>query len=156
VYGLPDNEISRILNERAIEYIKDDPLRFLALMPRKLVLLWGNESVGAGWNSVGITEQFGATAYLWIKRFTQLTWAGIFCLALVGVVYFVRTRGLWAMIASPFVVTIVYHSAVHSVLVSQERYHVGLAAQIAVGSAFGLLALHEMHRSSRPKEMESG
>jgi hypothetical protein len=150
VAGLPDNEVSKILSERAIEYIKQEPLTFISRMPRKLAYLWGNESVGAGWNSLGITQVFGEEAFVWIKRFTQLTWALIFCVTAFGVLYFLRNLGFWAMMASPFVVTTVYHTVVHAVIVSQERYHLSFAAQIAVGFAFGLIAFQHFRKTRRP------
>ena len=147
VAHLPENERARVLGERAREYIRNDPTAFVLRSLKKLVLLYNNESTGVGWNHLGIAESFGANAVTPLKRFTQLTWAGIFLLALLGLAILLRRKGLLQTIYSPIVMTILYYSAVHSVVVSQERYHLGFASQIAILSAIGMVALRDAYRA---------
>ena len=150
VAHLPENERARVLGDRAREYIREDPAAFVLRSLRKLLLLYNNESTGVGWNHMGIAETFGAGAVTPLKRLTQVTWAGIFLLALLGLVILLRRKGLLQTIYSPIVMTILYYSAVHSVVVSQERYHLGFASQIAILSAIGMVALKDAYRARQP------
>ena len=149
VAHLPENERAHVLGERARKYISDDPTAFVLRSLRKLVLLYNNESTGVGWNQLGIAESFGAGAVTPLKRFTQVTWAGIFLFALLGLVVLLRRKGLLPTLYSPIVMTILYYSAVHSVVVSQERYHLGFASQIAILSAIGMVALKDAYWARR-------
>lgn len=146
VVALPEAERSRVLGEQAKAYIRQDPVAFARRAATKLWLLFGNESVGVGWNG-GIVERFGETTELFLKRFTQLTWALLFSAAMLGVLCHVRRFGLVGTLFAPMVMLIAYHAAIHAVVVSQERYHIGFAAPIAVLSALGITMAWEQFRS---------
>lgn len=143
--ALPEDERSRVLGERAKAYIREDPVAFVARAAKKLWLLFGNESVGVGWNK-GIADTFGETTQLVLKRFTQLSWAFLFVVAVLGGIYHLRRFGVMRTLFAPIVVIIAYHSAIHAVVVAQERYHIGFAAPIAILSALGIAMAWDQYR----------
>jgi len=138
---LNDHEQSVVLGDEAKRYILGDPAGFALRTLRKLVFLYGNESIGVTWNARGISESFGERAVLWLKRFTQVSWALIFLTAAWGAWVLLRRLGWRRFALSPPVVTIAFYSAVHSIVVSQDRYHLAFAAQFAMLTAAGVAHL---------------
>jgi 4-amino-4-deoxy-L-arabinose transferase-like glycosyltransferase len=147
--ALPENERARTMGRQAKAYIQQDPLGFLTRAVRKVVLLYANESVGVGWNADGIKQALGEPWVHGLKRFTQLTWMLILGLALIGVGATVRQQGWGRTLTSPFVLSILYFTAIHSVVVSQERYHLAFAGQMAILAAVGAAWLSDRLRSRR-------
>jgi len=138
---LPENERARVLGQQAREYILQDPVAFAGRAVRKLFILYGNESVGVGWNSSGIQQVFGEAWEHRLKRTTQLTWAIICLLAAAGFWWSFRQHGLRRTVFSPFTLSILYFTAIHMVVVSQERYHLAFAGQWAIFAALGVAYL---------------
>lgn len=149
---LPENEKARILGQKAKDYILQDPLAFAERAVRKLLILYTNESVGVGWNSLGIRQVFGETWEHRLKRMTQGTWAVICLLAAAGVWSSLRGAGFRKTVFSPIMLSILYFTAIHMVVVSQERYHLAFAGQWAILAALGLVHLAAWRKSRRGVE----
>lgn len=147
--ALPENERARAMGREAKAYIKQDPAGFLVRAVRKVALLYGNESVGVGWNAEGIKHALGEPWVNVLKRFTQLTWMLILVLALVGSAATIRQRGWFRTLTSPITLSILYFTAIHSVVVSQERYHLAFAGQMAILAAVGAAWVLDRFRSRR-------
>ena len=144
VEDLPNHVQSRILQAEAIEHIKADPLGLITRAIPKFFYLYGNESVGAGWNYGGIEKQFGEITYTVMKRMTQGTWAIIFLCFVAGILVQFRREPIYRAIACPFFVMVAYYTTVHLILVAQERYHMSFGSQIAVYAAIGFIALRSI------------
>lgn len=140
-YRLPENERARVLGEEARAYILQDPAGFMVRSVKKLLYLYTNESVGVGWNSPGIRQAFGEPWEHHLKRVTQATWALLCLLAAAGVWANLRNFGLMKTLFSPFMLTILYFTAIHVVVVSQDRYHLAFAGQWAIFAALGVAQL---------------
>lgn len=140
-YRLPENERARVLGEEARAYILQDPVGFMVRAVKKLLYLYTNESVGVGWNSPGIRQAFGESWEHRLKRVTQATWALLCLLAAAGVWATLRNSGLMKTLFSPFMLTILYFTAIHVVVVSQDRYHLAFAGQWAIFAALGVAQL---------------
>lgn len=145
--ALPENERARVLGEQAKVHIQQDPVGFLIRAVHKVVILYGNESVGVGWNAKGIEQALGEPWVHGLKRFTQLTWALILALALVGLGTTIRQQGWFRALTSPFILSILYFTAIHSVVVSQERYHIAFAGQMAILAAVGATLIRDRLRN---------
>lgn len=143
---LPENERARVLGQEAKAYILQDPVAFAARAVKKLVILYSNESVGVGWNSPAIQQAFGETWEQRLKRLTQATWALICLLVAVGLWSSLRTVGFLATLFSPVLLSILYFTAIHMVVVSQERYHLAFAGQWAMLAGLGLVQLAAWRR----------
>jgi len=150
VEHLNDHERDKVLGALAKQYILADPLGFLGRTLRKLVLLYSNESTGALWNADGITQRFGAGAVVWFKRFTQIAWALIFITAAAGALLMARRQGLRRFLSSPIVLLAAYFSAVHSVIIIGDRYHLVTASQLAILGGFAIAALLERRQTRMP------
>lgn len=144
---LPENEKARVLGQEARDYILQDPVAFAERAVRKLLILYTNESVGVGWNSPGIRQVFGESWEHLLKRFTQVSWALICLLAATGVWSSLRRSGLQNILFSPITLSILYFTAIHMVVVSQERYHLAFAGQWAILAALGLAHLIDWRQS---------
>lgn len=141
-YGLlPENERARVLGQEAKSYILQDPAAFAARAAKKLWLLYSNESVGVGWNSPGVRQVFGETWEFRLKRMTQVSWALICLLVAAGSWHSLRRSGLVNTLFSPITLSILYFTAIHMVVVSQDRYHLAFAGQWAIFAALGLVQL---------------
>jgi len=143
---LPENERARVLGREARDYILQDPAAFAARAIRKLLILYTNESVGVGWNSPGIRQVFGETWEQRLRRMTQASWALLCLLAAAGVWSSMRRSGLVKTLFSPVTLSILYFTAIHMVVVSQDRYHLAFAGQWAMLAALGIAHLLALHR----------
>lgn len=150
VLGLSDYETEKILGARAREYIAADPLGFVLRTAKKLVLLYNNESIGALWNTGGIESRFGEGSVTGFKRFTQVTWAMIFLLALAGAWIAAKRLGAWRLLLSPMVLVGLYFSLVHAVVLTGDRYHLVAAGAVASLAGFALATAAARHRLLRP------
>lgn len=146
---LPENERARVLGQEAKNYILQDPAAFAMRAVKKLIILYGNESVGVGWNSQGIHQVLGEAWEHRLKRFTQGSWALIFLLAAGGFWSSMRRIGLKQTLFSPLVLSILYFTAIHMVVVSQERYHLAFAGQWAILAALGMAHLADWLRQRK-------
>lgn len=138
---LPENERAQVLGQEAKAYILQDPTAFAERAVKKLLILYTNESVGVGWNSPGVREAFGEAWEPRLKRLTQATWGLICLLVVVGLWSSLRRAGFVSTLFSPITLSILYFTAIHMVVVSQERYHLAFAGQWAILAALGLLQL---------------
>lgn len=138
VKGLSAYEADRVLGELAKQYILADLPGFVWRSVLKLIRLYNNESIAVLWNSGGITHAFGPDALLWFKRFTQITWAGIFGLAAVGAGLLFRSGPFRRVLLSPLIAMMALTSLIHSVVVTGDRYHLVMATQIAMLGGFAL------------------
>jgi 4-amino-4-deoxy-L-arabinose transferase-like glycosyltransferase len=146
VKQLPDNEQSRLLGAEALLYIRDAPIAFVTRTLYKIGKLYSNESIGIHWNADGIRERFGQNAISGLKLFSQLTWCAIFVFSVAGLLSCFLTEGVRAL-ASPIVSTVAFYTIVHGVIVSQDRYHLAFASQLAMLAAIGLLKAIERART---------
>lgn len=147
--SLPENQRAQVLGQQAKEYIRQDPVGFLTRAVRKVVILYTNESVGVGWNAEGIQQALGESWVHGLKRFTQVTWALILALALAGFWAAIRQHGWFRTLTSPITLSILYFTAIHSVVVSQERYHLAFAGQLAILAGLGAGLISDRLRTWR-------
>lgn len=154
ILALPENERETVLEQRAWSYIRDEPGAFVYRTLVKLVLLYSNESVGVGWNSTGLERAFGLSIIEPLKRFTQLSWAFIFLVSVIGLFRLLIRDWFWRAVGSPFVLCLAFYSLVHSLFVAQERYHIGFAPHIAVMFSVGVLYLNGLRHNSKMNQIE--
>lgn len=146
--NVPDDEQEKILSSRAWEYIRNEPGAFAIRTIQKIVKLYSNESIGVGWNVEGIRKAFGPKAEVPLKRFTQITWAALFAIGLIGIWSSTAAVGLWKTLVCPAFATVAYFSLIHGLTVSQDRYHLSFASLLAVYIALGLSYLIDRGKPS--------
>ncbi len=122
---LPAGEVEgdRLLKQRAIEYIRDEPAAFVVRTLRKLIFLHSSETIGVHWNRKGLEQKFGQSVLTPMKAASAAYWLLMLLLALVGVGVLWRRQGWWNVVLHPAVVLWGYFAAVHAVIVIGDRYH---------------------------------
>jgi len=153
---LPDNEQDKALGKLAKGYIRDDPVGFALRSARKFVWLFNHESIGVAWNEAGLAARFGESVLRPSKFFTHVSWGLILVVAVAGLIVLIRDRGLWRTVCGPVVITIAFYSLVHSVVVSQDRYHLEFAVQLALLAGVALSALGSRAAGARGGRQRSG
>ena len=129
---LRDDERNEALGTLARKYIADDPMGFVTRSLRKLVWLYSHESIGVAWNQAGISRQFGDWTLKPLRMLTHASWALICGAAIWGLAIAGMKNGWRATLLGPIALCIGFYSAVHAVVVSQDRYHLEFAVQMAV------------------------
>lgn len=150
--NVSDNEQEKILSSRAWKYIRDEPGAFAVRTMQKAAKLYSNESIGVGWNAEGIRKAFGPKAEIPLKRFTQITWAALFALGLIGAWHSVAVVGPWKTLVCPAFATVAYFSLVHALTVSQDRYHLSFASLLAVYIALGMSYLVDRGKPAHARQ----
>lgn len=145
---LRDDKQDKALGELAKTYIVNDPVGFALRSLRKFIWLYNHESIGVAWNEAGLSARFGESVLRPLKLFTHATWALILLTSVAGLGVLIKTRGFWRAVCGPVVVTIAFYSAIHSAVVSQDRYHLEFAVQLALLAGVALNALFARWRTS--------
>jgi hypothetical protein len=148
VMHLSDYERDKVLGALAREYILQDPLGFVSRTFMKVIRLYNNESIGVLWNLDGLTAAFGAEAVTPLKRFTQVSWAFIFLLTLVGAAMLAMVRGGWRLLLSPLPLSMLFFTVVHAVVISGGRYHLVCAVPIAALGGHAIATLLQKRRAA--------
>ena len=139
-----DQELGRIAREQ----IRADPFGFLRLSGRKLIWLYNHESIGVVWNEPGIEQEFGVGAVRPLKGLTHASWALIVLAAAWGAVALFTSRGVRRALFDPLIISVIFYSAVHAAIVSQDRYHLEFAPQMAILAGLGLASVRVRRLSS--------
>ncbi len=141
VQGLNEYERGQMLGDKAIRYIKAEPVQFVLRTIKKAVLMHKGETIAIHWNEEGIKKRFGPDALFPLKLVTQGYWTVVLLLALVGFSLLIRERGLLYAFLHPVVVTWAYLTAVPAIFVVQDRYHFPAHPFISVLAAITIVWL---------------
>jgi hypothetical protein len=145
---LRDNERSRALSAEALQYIAAEPLAFVLRTFRKVIPLYSYVTIAVTWNESGIKAGMGAALVWPLKLLTTASWFAILAGAIAGVLLaaYRRLTGMPpALLAWPGL-TVIFLTFVHGVTVSQDRYHLAFAPQIAMIAALSLAWFYEQIR----------
>lgn len=150
----PSHEVERDrhLKRAAVEFILDNPQRYLALSLKRLVATFGRESIGVTWNEPALRRSWGGGAIMPLKLLSSLYWAGLFTLALLGL-GLALARGRIGVL-HPLVLVGALFVAVPVLTVGQDRYHVPLNGILAIFASWAVVWLKDRYAvtsaSSRP------
>lgn len=140
-------EWDKDLGEQAKAYIKQQPGAFVKRTLIKAVRLHDRETIGVAWNLEGLKRASsffdtgpGASA---LKAISSAYWYLMLALGGVGAVVVARRDGLWAMITHPTVVFFAYFTAVHAIMVIQDRYHYPITPMVASLAAVAIVAIRD-------------
>lgn len=121
--GLNEAQRDRELKNRALEYLRRDPIAFVSRTFVKAVKLHDRETIGVHWNERGITFRWGKAALTPLKWWSQGFWLFALALAITGVFFLLKSSGVIKAMLHPCVLMWVYFGSVHAVIVIQDRYH---------------------------------
>lgn len=138
---LNEAELDRHLNQKAWEYIRQEPWAFVARSLQKALLLHERESIGVSWNEEGLERSFGRGVLLPLKILSLAYWWLMLAGAAYGLVLLLRQRPWLEFLSLPPLTAWAYYTAVHGITVTGDRYHVPSDPFIAMLAAYALAAL---------------
>lgn len=147
-------ERDKYLKSIAVAHIKEKPLLFATRVLQRTIDTHSRESIGVAWNEEGLMSRYGKWAIALLKIINQLYWMSVLGLALVGIILLGIEHGWIAMLTHPTVLFWGYFTAIHAVIVAQDRYHFPSIPMIAVLAAFTLIYLLDLTLKSRQKAKE--
>jgi hypothetical protein len=135
---MPEAERDVYLGNMAKAYIRAYPGRFVLRTLKKVVLLHDHETIGVHWNLSALESVYGPRAVWILKLKSDVYWWLVLLLGMAGVSTLAIQRGAVALLVSPPIVLWAYFTALHAVIVVQDRYHfpclpfVGMLAAVAL------------------------
>lgn len=140
---------SQILKQQAMDYIKAEPIAFITRTLYKLVKFHSYETIGITWNEKGIEKTLGAWAIFPLKLMTHLFWLAMVTLAAAGLVIMLWQRGFWTLAFNPLFLFWASSAAIHSLIVSQDRYHLPSAPFVFAFSAVTIIAAINQYQARK-------
>ncbi|WP_299847931.1 glycosyltransferase family 39 protein [uncultured Paracoccus sp.] len=139
----PMSEIERsdYLKAEAKQFTIENPGAAIRLLGVKLVKLNIRETIGVVWNEVHLRDMIGDRGVLGAKLIATGYWYLLLAGALTGMVAIGRRQGITAAFFNPPVALWGYFTALHVVVVAEDRYHMPSAPFIAILAAVALHAL---------------
>jgi hypothetical protein len=133
------------LGNRAKAYIRDEPVAFVKRSIVKAVRLHDRETIGVAWNLDGLKSRSAffdtGPGSKTLKALSSGYWYLMLVLGATGAVVLARREGLWRAITHPTVVFFAYFTAVHAIMVIQDRYHFPVTPMVAALAALTIGAL---------------
>ncbi len=137
VEGMGEVAREETLSAMAKAYIREDWGRFAGNVFKRVLLLHNRETIGVAWNKDAIRRWSGDTGLLAAKLLATGYWYLLIIAALAGVAVFFTQRRLGALF-HPVFGGWAYFTAVHAVIVAEDRYHMPSSPFIALLAGLAL------------------
>lgn len=138
VKGMNEAERNRYLKDQAVAYIKERPLLFIQRSLVRILDTYNRQTIAIAWNEKGLVRRYGSWILLPLKILNQLFWVPVLSLGIIGVLLLWRQQGVIGIFSNPAVLSWGYLTAVHAVIISNDRYHFPTVPAIAIFAAFTL------------------
>lgn len=134
------NEVDRdrYFNQKAWEYIRQEPFAFVTRTVKKAFTLHDRETIGVSWNEKGLEQRFGSGTLMYLKIINNLYWWLILVCGFCGLILLLRQRTWQELVTLPILTAWVYFTAVQSIIVTGDRYHIPSDPFIAMLAAFAI------------------
>jgi 4-amino-4-deoxy-L-arabinose transferase-like glycosyltransferase len=142
------------LGQEAKAYILREPLTFVQRTFTKAVLLHDRETIGIAWNQEGLRQVMGERQMLLLKVASQAYWLVVMMGGLAGAGMMLSRHGRLALF-HPALLVWGYFTAVHAVIVIQDRYHYPATPMIASLAAMALVAAWPRLMRDRLPELDA-
>ena len=141
-------EWDKDLGGQANAYIKAEPVAFVKRTLIKAVKLHDRETIGVAWNKDGLARvspklfdpQSGIGGKV-LKAASTGYWYLMLAGAGAGFVILMRRDGLWRAVTHPTVVFFAYFTAVHAIMVIQDRYHYPITPMVAALASVSIASI---------------
>lgn len=153
--GLNEAQWDQELGRRARAYVAENPAAFVKRTALKAVQLHERETIGIAWNP-GLAERLPGRAVMAMKWASQAFWVAVLLAGACGTVMLARSRGFWFALTHPAVAVWAYITAVHAVIVVQDRYHFPATPMIGALAALALVNAYTWGAGLRPGRAGSG
>lgn len=123
----------------ALEFIRQNPLRYVELTARRTFITFSRETIGVVWNEKGLIRIGMERSIAPLKLGSTVFWWAMACLSLVGLGLAWRRGTLdpW----NPILLTAALLVAVPMLTVGQDRYHFPLNPLLAIFAGYALASL---------------
>ncbi len=145
------SEVARAdyLKDKAKTFMREHPGQALKLMGLKLFKLNNRETIGVVWNGDALQPKIGKTGMTLLKLIATGYWYLVLIGGFAGIAVLVRQGGWLAGFFNPPVALWGYFTALHTVVVAEDRYHMPGSAFIAIMAAVAVVALVGERRPGR-------
>lgn len=141
IADMSETERARALGDAAKDYILSDPAGFVLNTLVKAVKLYDRETIGVAWNQNAIRNLGGDPALLVAKLVATGFWYALLLLSVVGL-WQMAKAGVWRALFHPATLGVLYFTALHAVIVVEDRYHMPVSGYIAILAGLGVASLH--------------
>jgi hypothetical protein len=141
VRGMSEIDRNDFLEAEAKRFIRENPGDAIRLLGKKLVRLNVRETIGVVWNDQNLRALTGDTGVLGAKLIATGYWYLLLVGALAGMAVIARRQGIVAALFNPPVALWGYFTALHVVVVADDRYHMPSSPFVAVLAAVALNAV---------------
>lgn len=139
-------ERNAYLKDRAKAFMVEHPGQALALLGRKLVRLNARETIGIAWNEAALQARIGPAGVRAAKLVATGYWYLILLGGFAGIGLLIRQDGAVASLFNPPAALWGYFTALHTVIVADDRYHMAASPFIASLAALSCLAILRRRR----------
>lgn len=146
VATMSEIERDNYLKDEAKRFIRENPGAAIRLLGQKLVRLNIRETIGVAWNLESLQALAGDKGVLGAKLLATGYWYLLLASALGGMVVIGRKDGIAAAFFNPPVALWAYFTALHVVVVAEDRYHMPASPFVAILAAVALHAVLSRHR----------
>lgn len=147
VATMSEIERSDYLKAEAKQFTIENPGAAIRLLGVKLVKLNIRETVGVVWNEAHLRNMIGDRGVLGAKLIATGYWYLLLAGALAGMIVIWRRKGINAAFFNPPVALWGYFTALHAVVVAEDRYHMPSSPFVAILAAVALHALLSQRRT---------
>jgi hypothetical protein len=152
VEGMSEIARADYLGGLAKAYMRENPGATLVRTLRKAVSLHSRETIGVVWNEAAIRRLSGDAGVVALKLIATGFWFAVLLAALAGVALRLKSVGPLATIFHPTLAAWGYFTALHAVIVVEDRYHMPSTPFIAMLAGVTLAASWQKFRPNPLKE----
>ncbi len=138
-HKMNEAESDRYLKSLAIAHIKEQPVLFGSRIIKRIVDTYSRENISIAWNEPGLIKRYGTWVLLPLKILNQLYWMLMLGLGLVGIWLLGLQKGWFRALTHPTILFWGYFTAVHALIVAQDRYHFPSIPMIAILAGLTLI-----------------
>ena len=126
-----------------IEYIKDDPFRFILRGIKKEIFLFAGDLYPLYWDLIRTAGSRELSPYLALALISQIYYSLIFLLFLLGIFIYLFKKPAFDLRWSLLFYTLVYWCGVHFIFFGEDRFHFPIIPIIVMFAAVFAKHLHE-------------
>ncbi|MEP1202179.1 MULTISPECIES: ArnT family glycosyltransferase [Rhodobacterales] len=141
-------EREEYLADLAKTYIREDIPRFIRGILGRVVTLHNRETIGVVWNEAQLENRVSSTGVLIAKALASGYWYALILTALAGIVVLLGRMRLGALF-HPVFGSWAYFTAVHAIIVAEDRYHMPSSPFIALLAGVFFAAAIQAYQSNR-------
>ncbi|MEM7499414.1 MAG: glycosyltransferase family 39 protein [Pseudomonadota bacterium] len=142
IEGLSHVEADKLMLERAVEYIREDPAAFVQRTAWKVLVQHRGQTIAVVWNP-SVEQLYGSTVVFLLKAIGTACWYSSVLLGLVGLGIAVWRIGLLGLFHPAFIIW-AYFTGVHAVTQAGGRFQLPSVPFVVIMAAIAIVALLRM------------